>query len=229
MRKVGIPVVTREEMEQCCEPRAFVQVLQDIDAGHRPLVVMGIDWGGGAQSGTVAVTGYAQRDRRFRLLRFDRWPPHEEPNHIVQHLTALCVRLGIRWIADDDNGNGSVYNRVLLAQLQQQGHALRGFYGMLYAAHTEDPTPHGVITRWNIGRTPTIGGMFGRIKLKLLLFPQVSQSGSFLDDFVNVVGEFDDSNRVLRYTKPDDRQDDCVHATNYAELLAMRVWAGQQR
>ncbi len=168
-------------------------------------------------------------DRRFCVLRCDRWPPQKNPNHIVQHVSALCVRLGVRWIAADDNGNGSVYNRVLLENLKEQGHTLRGFYGMLYAADTETPKPHGALTRWNIGRTPTIGRMFGRIKLKLLLFPQVSQSGSFLDDFVNVVGEFDDSNRVLRYTKPDDRQDDCVHATNYAELLAMRVWAGQQR
>jgi hypothetical protein len=226
---LGDHVVTREEMEACCEPRAFVENWQDIDAGHRPLVVLGIDWGGGAKSGTVAVTGYSHRDRRFRVLRCDRWPPHEEPNHIVQHLGALCVRLGVRWIAADDNGLGSVYNCIVIENLKAQGHALRGFYGMLYAADTESPKPHGAVIRWNIGRTPTIGGMFGRIKLKLLLFPQASQSGSFLDDFVNVVGEFDDTNRVLRYTKPDDRQDDCVHATNYAELLAMRVWAGQQR
>src|SRR5207244_8170842 len=103
------------------------------------------------------------------------------------------------------------------------------FFGILYAAESQDPVPHGVLTRWIVGRTPTIGGLFTRIKMKLIRFPRVAEYGTYLDEFTCELAEVNDEMRTVRYTKPDDRRDDALHATNYAELLALRRVAFQRR
>lgn len=43
---LGDHVVTREEVEQCCQQRAMATCLEDVPLVYRKLLVAGIDWGG---------------------------------------------------------------------------------------------------------------------------------------------------------------------------------------
>ena len=59
-----------------------------------------------------------------------------------------------------------------------------------------------------------------------MIFPRVDQCGSFLDEFAVELAEYDESPRTVRYTHPDGMQDDAVHATNYALLVAVEFLPG---
>ena len=65
--------------------------------------------------------------------------------------------------------------------------------------------------------------MFTRIKKRLLLFPTLAESNSFLDEFSCVMAVYDEENRRIRYTKADPHRDDALHATNDAELVGLRI------
>jgi hypothetical protein len=177
-------------------------------------------------SGTVAVIGHAADQRIFRVVRFDRWRPHEDANLVARDVFDLCKRFRVSWIAADGNGNGSVYNSFLLDMLRKDGQQPR-IVGMFYSVDTQAPMQTGQMMKWTIGKTPTIGGLFSRVKMKLIRFPRVTECGSFFDEFTCVLAEYDDDMRMVRYTKPDDRRDDAVHALNYSELLALRLHAKQ--
>ena len=64
---------------------------------------------------------------------------------------------------------------------------------------------------------------FGANKKRLLLFPRVRLSGTFLDEFTCELAVYDDEMKTVRYTKPENLRDDALHATNYAQLLALRM------
>jgi hypothetical protein len=55
-----------------------------------------------------------------------------------------------------------------------------------------------------------------------MIFPRVDLCGSFLDEFAAELAEHDDITQVIRYTHPDGIQDDALHATNYALIVALR-------
>jgi len=67
--------------------------------------------------------------------------------------------------------------------------------------------------------------VFSRIKAKLIRFPRLQESGSFLDEFVCELAEYDEEMRTIKYTKPETQRDDALHATVYAETLSLRMAA----
>jgi len=71
--------------------------------------------------------------------------------------------------------------------------------------------------------------MFTRIKRKLLLFPRVADSRSFLDEFVCVVAVYDDEQRRIRYTKAETQRDDALHATNYGRACRVANAEGRSQ
>lgn len=81
-----------------------------------------------------------------------------------------------------------------------------------------------------MNRSATIGALFSRVKKKTIQFPRLSDVDTYLDEFACETAEYDDSNRTVKYTHPETQQDDALHATNYALLLATRLhhagWEG---
>jgi hypothetical protein len=219
---LGDHVITREEIERCCEDRSFATSLNEVLPAWRPYLLAGIDWGGGGVSGTVLVIGHPTTDRKFKILRFDRWLPHEDPDVVLTQLTARLKQFGIRCIAADGAGNGLVYNRMLYKNLQ----ATLGpptIFSIDYLGHAEKPVGQGVLLRWSINRSETIGGLMTRLKLKMIQFPSVAESSSFLEEFTCELVEFDPAMRIVKYTKSDTDRDDALHATNYAETVGFYV------
>jgi hypothetical protein len=217
---LGDHVISRQEAEDCCGDYPFAQDRSDVPVAGRPLLVAGIDWGGGSMSGTVLVIGHMVGHLQFRVLRFERWLPHTDPNNVLDEVVKRCRQFQVPWIAADGGGNGNVYNRLLIKQLQV-GERRPSLYSIYYSNQTQRPVIDGGLTRWTVDRTKSIGSLFSRIKAKQLTFPRVADSGSFLDEFICELFEFDEEMRVGTYTKPDGVRDDALHATNYTQLLGL--------
>jgi hypothetical protein len=217
---LGEHVVTRDELEQCCTGRAMAHSLEDVSPLYRSRLVAGIDWGGGGSSRTVVTIGFIRDDFHFDICHFARFRADEDPKVILNDVTRLCRTFDIRWLAADGGGNGHVYNRLLLQNL-----ALNiGMYAILYLGAGQEPRADGALTKWGVDRTATIGTLFSRVKAHKLHFPQVTDCGSFLDEFACEMAEFDDSTRRIRYIHPETMPDDALHATNYALLLGARMF-----
>jgi len=215
---LGDHVITRAEIEACCGKARMAQRQGEIPAPYRRQLVAGIDWGGGAVSRTVLTIGFLRADNVLELCLLERFGAREEPQQILEAIAQRCRALGVRWIAADGNGNGHVYNRLLLDKLGA-GHHL---CGLLYAQSDQQPVRDGALMKWTINRSAAIGALFSRIKKRLLQLPQVSQSGSFLEDFTAELAEYDDHQRTIRFTHPDTQPDDTLHASVYLMQLALR-------
>jgi hypothetical protein len=156
----------------------------------------------------------------------DRFAAQEDTEQVLAVVARRCQALGARLIAADGLGNGSVYNNLVLTHLPH----LRGLTAMIYSSVDHAPQQiAGRLWRWTIGRTPSIGMVFTRVKKRLITFPHVSQSGSFLDEISCEFAEYDPENRTIRYRHPETKPDDTLHALNYACVLARRWLDSQQR
>jgi hypothetical protein len=217
---LGDHVITREQIEACCQERSFATTLQDISAGIRGPLIAGLDWGGGSESGTSLVIGHLVDKQYFRVVRFDRWPPHANPDQVLREVAERCTQFQVRWVAADGGGNGNVYDRLLFKQLSRDVGAV-SLFAILYSETFNSPIPDQGLHRWTVDRTHVIGMLFTRIKDKLLSFPRVAESSSFLHEFTCELFEYDSISRKGKYTKPETTCDDALHATVYAESLAL--------
>jgi hypothetical protein len=161
--------------------------------------------------------GFMRSDYVFQVCRFDHFTPQEDPDRVLSEVARLCRQFGVAWIGADGGGNGHVYNRLLFDRLKRDS----GLFAILYSAAGQQPRRAGVLLKWTVGRSATIGALFTRVKKKLILFPRAEQCGRFLDEFACEVAEFDDINRTVKYSHPETHPDDAMHATNYALQVAV--------
>ena len=217
---LGDHIVTREELEACCDAYPTANRISDVPLVSRRGIIAGIDWGGGVDSATVLAVGYVTPgNRSFNFCRFDRWGPRAEPEDTCRQIAVLCNQLGVRGIAADGGGNGSVYNRLLLRAMGR----LVPFWAIHYSAADQEPIANGDLTQWTVNRTASIGTLFMRIKLGQIRFPRVADSGSFLDEIASEVVQYDDLSRSFKYMRTPGQRDDALHACNYAHVLALRT------
>ncbi|MCA9087232.1 MAG: phage terminase large subunit family protein [Planctomycetaceae bacterium] len=222
---LGDHIVTREEVEACCGSRPMARCLDDVPVDGQRSLIAGIDWGGGAVSRTVLVIGFI-RDDRFIVVHMVRFPAVEDPNEILRQVRQCCQRFRVVAVAADGGGNGNVYNNLLLHELP----SIAGLYAMLYSAAGQQPTQRaGRLWNWTIGRSPSLGMVFTRIKKHRVEFPRLEDSRSFLDEIWCEVAEYDDHQRTIRYTHPETQPDDTLHATNYAATLARHMFNAAMR
>jgi hypothetical protein len=214
---LGEHVVTRAELEACCHDVAMAASFDAIRPDAHRHLVAGIDWGGGAHSRTVVTIGYMRSDFAFQILRFDMFAAREDPQRVLTEVASLCRRFHIRFIGADGGGNGHVYNRMLVDKL---GHEC-GLYALLYSSVEHEPARDGILWKWTVNRSATIGTLFARVKKGLLRFPRIQDCGSYLDEFACVVAEYDDHLRSVCYSHPETLPDDAMHACNYALILGI--------
>ena len=215
---LGDHIVTRAELEECCGEYPMAQSLGDVPRAGRGRLVAGIDWGGGVHSRTALVIGFMRENYQFQICRFERFPSHEDPDRVLAAVAERCRRFQVQWIAADGNGNGHVFNRLLYDRIQEP------LYAILYSAVEHKPHLEGVLWKWTVNRSATIGAVFTRVKKRQMLFPHVNECGSFLDEFACEVAEYDDLNRTVRYSHPESQLDDTLHATNYALVMAIKAF-----
>jgi hypothetical protein len=216
---LGDHVITREEIEACCENRPMAKTRGHVPSEGRYMLIAGIDWGGGTTSATVLVIGYMRPDLHSFILRMERFRPQEEPDLVLNEVAERCRAFGVKYIAADGAGAGIVYNRLLQNKLGNQA----SLCGIIYSASDQEPVRDGTLHKWTVNRSVSIGNTFARIKKQMLHFPRVKECGTFLDEFVCELAEFDDHSRSIRYTHPDGLLDDALHATNYMQTMGLRV------
>jgi hypothetical protein len=213
---LGDHIVTREEVEQCCQQYPMAKTLDDVPLVCRNLLVAGIDWGGGTVSRTVLVIGYMRDNDHFHVVFMERYHAQEEPQEILKSIVQRINQFRVRLVAADGAGIGSVYNGLLLNMVPR----MAGLYAMYYSAADHEPRQYrGRLWNWTVGRTPSIGTVFMRIKKQRIRFPRVEDCSSFLDEIWCEIAEYDEHNRTIKYTHPETQQDDTLHAVNYAVTL----------
>lgn len=215
---LGDHVVTRAEVEACCGDVPMAKTLADVTYAGRCPLIAGVDWGGGGLSRTVLVIGFMRPDYKFQICRMERFRSDEDPERVLTAVTHRCAEFRVQWIAADGGGNGHVYNRLLVDRLKRAHH----LYAILYSMADHEPYQDGVLWKWTVNRSATIGGVFSRIKKQMIVFPRVAECGSFLDEFACEVAEYDEYHRSIRYSHPETQPDDALHATNYALLVGIR-------
>jgi hypothetical protein len=221
----GEHVVTRAELEACCTDKSMAAGREDVPPAGRDRLVAGIDWGGGGTSRTVLTIGFMRSDYKFQICRMERFPASEDPDRVLSEVAKRCTEFRVQFVAADGGGNGSVLNRLLFDRYRPP----HGLFAMLYAPSRHEPRQDGVLWKWMIDRTASIGALFSRVKKQALLFPRLAESSSYLEEFACEVAEYDDINRMVRYSHPETMQDDCLHATNYALTLAIYAHTARQR
>lgn len=217
---LGDHIVTIEELEACCASWPMAKSTSGVPAASRQRLVAGIDWGGGVSSRTVVVIGAMNDKFEFEIYFMDAIPAREDPQRVIAEVARHCQRFGVMCLASDGGGNGHVYNRLLAAEVQPR----YGNYALLYSATDHDPIRDGVLTKWTVGRSPSIGVLFGRVKQHKLKFPHLPDVQRFLPEFACETAVYDDQTRTIKYTHPETQPDDALHATNYALLVATRAY-----
>ena len=163
-------------------------------------------------------------DYVFQICRYDRFSADEDPDRIINEVARRCQHFSVQLIGADGGGNGHVLNRLLLDRLNRSN----CMYAILYSASGQEPRQDGVLSKWTVNRSATIGALFSRVKKRKIMFPRVLESGSYLDEFACEVAEYDDINRTVRYSHPETQQDDAMHATNYALQVGIRMFPGNR-
>jgi hypothetical protein len=88
-------------------------------------------------------------------------------------------------------------------------------FGMQYAATDHAPKPYrSRWLTWIIARSPSIGAVFHRIKMRRIAFPQLTQCAPLLREIYCETAEYDPQNRSVRYLHPETQMDDTLHALN---------------
>jgi len=214
---LGDHIVTRDEVEQCCTERPMAKSLQDLSRTLSGQLIAGVDWGGGGVSRTVLVIGYMSDSDHFNVVFMERYRAQENPDEILEAIAQRCEQFNVRLIAADGAGNGSVYNNLLLNMMPN----VVGLYAMIYSVADHEPRQYkGRLWNWTIGRTPSLGMVFTRVKKQRICFPRLEDCSSFLDEIWCEVAEYDDHKRTIKYTHPETQPDDTLHALNYAVVLA---------
>jgi hypothetical protein len=145
--------------------------------------------------------------------------PESEPERVFDR----CRAFGVTILAADGGGNGHLYNRLLMDLLGNRCY----FFAILYSTSEQAPRQEGLLWRWTVNRSASIGLVFSRVKKQLLLFPGAQDSSTYLDEFACEVAEYDDYHRCIKYTHPETQPDDCLHATNYALLVGVREYGSR--
>ncbi len=217
---VGSHVVTLAELQACCGRYPMANLLNEVQHEGRAQLVAGIDWGGGGAARTAICIGYLNAERNFIVVYFSRFPGREDPESVLNELTDICTRFGVTRIAAD-SGMGFVNNRLLYGKLRLSLPVMAITYGQSMAGPTwEAPQGH-----WVVSRMLSLSTLFSYIKSKHILFPSYTQSKPFLQEFATERYIHHQSNRNARYVCPENGNDDIVHATNYALLIARELHA----
>ncbi len=220
----GALIVTHAELEACCTGPAMAS--PDAAGSRRQTrqLFAGVDWGGGTRSRTVLTIGYMSDDFVFHVVYMAAFRANEEPGVILKEIAHRCNAFRIAAVAADGLGNGTVYNR----QLYERINVPLGFYAIIYSNVDHPPRGDGVLTKWTVDRTNSIGALFTRIKMRRLIFPPRNDMDRFLDEFACQTAVYDDLNRRTKYIHPETQVDDALHATNYALLIAVRTFNAER-
>lgn len=213
---LGDHVLTREEIESCCNKRPMARTLADVPRAGHSFLVAGLDWGADGPAATLLTIGYLSDHNRFHVVHFSRFRGTEDPQGTLNAVVRLCREFRVRFIGVDGSGTGVLHNWSLAEKLQGQAKVV----GITYYGSNQKIRYQGPLTKWGIDRTENLGFTFHWIRQRQMEFPRLQDVRPFVEEFLNVVAEYNDYSHSIRYTKPETQRDDVVHSTTYALIVA---------
>ena len=213
---LGDHVLTREEIESCCNRRPMSMKLSDIPRDGHQYLAAGLDWGSGGAAATLLTIGYLSGRNKFQVVHFSRFQGSEDPNRVIDLVTKLCREFRVRVVGTDGSGNGVMHNWTLAEKLQGQAKIV----GITYSDSNHKIQAQGPLLKWTIDRTENMAFLFHWIRKRQMEFPRLEDVRSFVEEFLNVTAEYDNYSHSIRYTKPETQRDDAVHSATYALVVA---------
>lgn len=228
---IGSRYISQDELLELCDPDYFVRLplppsaMKDIR-----IVVGGVDWGGGTgeekvTSRTVAWVYGLTHEFKLKTLYYEVFP-EDNPAANVRRVAEIFGQCGCQMVVGDAGG-GAIANAMLrdhlgehrMAQCQYGGGA--GFDKLIRWSSQA--------SRYLVNRTAAIDSYMMALKNHEIIFPNVRQMATPIQDILNeyeemTTGSSSGSGRRLWRHAP-SAPDDCLHAQIYA-WLAMKVVQG---
>ena len=222
---LGDHVVTPAEVEACCG--TLNNAISPRDWGRLRLapgtLTLGIDWGGGGKSRAAFALGAYSEKGGFRVLFMERRPPGESHEQMVGRACEILRQAPGAAVAADGGGNGSILNRLLIADKRCPA---TKFTGIFYSDTGGAPQIVSANeNRWTIGRTRAIGDIFTHIKAGRLSIPSLKSCADCLPDIWGELAHYDPKNRTIRYECPAGGTDDVLHAITYCLAVSAHVYS----
>lgn len=220
----GLKPLTRLEVMRCCDKRwSGDDEDQVAELGRRYQLYAGIDWSGGGNSETSAYTvmfigGYVRGDEKFQYVyrkRFDG--PLSESDAQMVEIFRLLRKFNIRFIGVDFGGgffpNKDLTNVFGPSRVHPFQYVGRAPGKLLYKKE---------LHRYIVFRSLVMADVFQAIKKRKVAFPDwMKFREPYASDMLNIRSEYNESLRLIQYTKVRGATDDSFHAALYCLLVSM--------
>jgi len=185
--------------------------------GSGARVFMGVDWGTGEQTHTVAVIG-AYLDGKFTIVYARRFEgPDSEPQAQLAKIEALVKEWRVSFIGAD-YGGGFDRNDALLRKFGP-----RVVFKYQYSTVSSGKVVwDSGLGRFMVNRTEVMSDIFNAIKRKgVFAYPRWEDFElPFAQDMLNIFSEFSETRRMSEFKKSRGVTDDTFHAILYAFLVS---------
>lgn len=210
--------VTLHEVKACCDPALGMIDRAPTNIGGYPLT-MGIDWGFGISSYTIATVGYQDGQGRYHIIWAKKYVSPLERDFrvqipdIVKFAYLFRVKaIGADWGAGVDRISEM---RVKIPDIPTFAFQSTNSSRKLYYDPRDDIFRHS--------RTQTMTDRFVEIRNQLVVFPRWEEFQGFAEDILNVFVDYGSTGNlrnVMIYDHAIDRPDDFMHAWNYAKMAS---------
>lgn len=218
----GTRPLTRQDVIDNCDPHilltdSYQEKVRGTVAEAFP-VYMGVDWGSGEQSMTVAALGTYLNDGRFTLFYFHRFEGREtEPLIQIEEIKRLITRWRVQLVGCD-YGGGYWPNDELIRTF--------GWEKVIkyqYSTPTTKVKWEDGLKRFLVNRNEVMSDVFNALKRRdVFRLPNWENfQNPYGADFLNIFSEYSEQTRQNVYKKSPNCTDDAFHAMLYCFLASM--------
>jgi hypothetical protein len=220
----GSKPLTRAEIIRCCDKRWSGDDEEQVaELGRRYPLYAGIDWSGGGNTETSAFTvmtigGYVRGDARFQIVfakRFDGQLTESDVQMI--EILRLLRKFNARYMGVDFGGgffpNKDLTNVFGPGRVHPFQYVGRAPGKLLYKKE---------LHRYLVFRSLVMADIFQAIKKMKVAFPAWEKFREpFASDMLNIRSEYNESLRLIQFTKVRGATDDAFHSVLYCLLASM--------
>ena len=211
--------VTRSELEACCDPGARIEMGFPARFGGIE-TVMGIDWGYGISSYTVATVGFVAGDGRFRVVWMKKYvnPIERDVRVQIEDLAKWAYIFKVRGIGADW---GAGVDRISELRMKVRSDIPVFAFQAVSSTRKLYYDPRDDIFRHS--RTQTLTDRFVEVRNQQVIFPCWKDFEPFGQDILNEFIEYSTTGKlkgIMIYDHAVDKPDDFLHSWNYAKMAA---------
>jgi hypothetical protein len=220
---LGERMITKEELESLCTPRALLLYPNSQHVTGLSHVVAGIDWSGGGMDGVsrtvLWIWGYRAGDGKLITL-FYKIYPGLNPVNSIEEIALSCSTYNVSLVVGDAGG-GAIANNLL-----QQKIGFHRVTQVQYGAPAKALQFNGE-DRYIGNRTTLIDNYLMLLKNKKVEFGKLEDMQIAIEDILNEYEEMTSSGKKVWRHSP-QKSDDCLHAGLFG-WVAHKIVSGDLR